>query len=229
MKIKINILFWGTDKDRLANTNLSWYELKKFTTYARSKGLDIEPFLFDFSEVNVLNDAIHIPYSNTSYKRSEKINKVIDYHGEYDGFFSVMDSDIFIDEQDYDVLIYLLKNMKTNKFYVFKINDLITHKGINFLDNKIDYKVLEFNERQFEPDLGGLFFVESKCIIQNKFDEFYTVWSCEDNDLSYRLQKIGKIKLLLPIIPYHLPHTHALKDFDLPQRDKQVKRLFSNG
>jgi len=225
MKIKINILFWGTDKKRLANTNLSWCYLNKFTQYAQDKGLDIESFIFDFSEVNVLGGAIHIPYPNKAYKRSEKINKVIVYHSEPECILAVMDSDLLIDPVDYDALIYLLKKIKDNEFYVFKVNDVMNLTGIDFENETVNFKELHSLGRQFEPDLGGLFIMNNKILNENKFNEDFIVWGGEDNDLSYRLQGKGFKKKLLPIVPYHLPHDHSLKPEDQEQYKKQVDML----
>lgn len=225
MIIKINILFWGNSKERLDNTNLSLHYLKKFCIYAQDKGLPVEPFLFDLSEDKVLDEAIHISYPNNTYKRSEKINRVIDYHGEYDGLFAIMDSDLIINPEEYDALIYLLTKTKPNEYYVFKVNDVQNLEGIYFENKEVDFSKLNYVSRAFEPDLGGLFFIESKVINENRFDEEFIVWGGEDNNLSYRLQAQGKKKKLLPIVPYHLPHEHALKQSDMVQYNKQVQKL----
>lgn len=228
MKITINILFWGTDEQRLLNTKLSWHNLKKFSQYAKEKGFEIEPFLFDFSEDHTLSEAKHIPYPNSSYKRSEKINKVIEYHGDYDGFFGVYDADVIFDPKDYDGLIYLLEKMKRDKFYVFKLNDISSTKGIDFDNLEIDFDNIEFSARNFEPDLGAVFFVDMKAVRENPFDERFICWGGEDNKIVQTLIEKGYKKIVYPIIPYHLPHVHALSELDKIQYQKQVQLLFEN-
>jgi hypothetical protein len=229
MQIRINILYWDNkEKQRFDNTNLSWYYLNKFISYANDKGLDIKGFLFDLSEDKVLDDAIHIPFEKGSYKRSHKINKVIEYHGNDEYIFSVMDSDLIIAEKDYDSFIYLLQSMKDNCFYVFKLNDLLNTKGVDYENKIIDFKQLEYKNRKFNPDLGGLFFLDIKLLKEiGGFDEEIIVWSCEDNIAALKLLKNGYRKIILPITPYHLPHINLMdKVFGTPQYKKQVEKYY---
>ena len=228
MKIKINILYWDNGEvQRFNNTNLSWYYLNCFCRFANLNGLEIEPFLFDFSEEKTLGeDAIHISYPMGIYKRSEKINKVIEYHGQEEYIFAVMDSDLIIPREDYLGLVYLLKNLKNEKFYVFNLNDLTSLKGVDFENKKITFEELEYQQRQMEPDLGALFFINSNAFEKvGKFDERFIAWGGEDNRMSYDLVNGGYKKVILPIIPFHLPHRHALKESDKEQYQKQLTYL----
>jgi len=231
MKIVINILFWDNgEKERLCNTNLSWYMLNKFCVYAQEKGLDIEPFLFDFSEDKVINEAIHIPYPKGVYKRSEKINKVINYHSDKDVIFSVMDSDLILKESEYDAYIYLLKTLKLNNFYVFNLDDLVSTEGVDFENKKIDYSKIQTQQRQMCPDLGALFFINLKILEEvGGFDERFTVYGGEDNDASFRLQEAGFKKIILPLIPYHLPHINLMDTVvGTEEYKKQVNILYND-
>ncbi len=227
IKMKINILYWDNgDKQRLDNTNLSWYNLKSFADYCNDNGVAVEPFLFDFSEVQVLPDAIHIPYPKGDYKRSEKINKVFAHHAGEETFLAICDSDVIIRPEDYDAMMYFIVTVKKNKYYVFKVDDLTSVKGVDFENNKINFDELETQPRQFEPDLGGLFMLHNDIIkTAGGFDERFTVWGGEDNEISYRLQGNGFSKILLPVVPIHLPHDHALLEKDLEQYKKQVQIL----
>jgi len=227
MKIVINILYWDNgEKQRLDNTNLSWYMLNKFCTYAQEKGLDIEPFLFDFSEDKVLNEGIHISYPKGAYKRSEKINKVIKYHSDKEVIFSVMDSDLILKESEYDAYVYLLKTLKLNNFYTFYLDDLTSIQGVDFINNNLDYNEIQTQQRQMNPDLGALFFIDIKILKDvGGFDERFIVWGGEDNRLAQELVKKGIKKIVLPLKPLHLPHNHALTEKDYEQYKKQVKIL----
>lgn len=228
MKIKINILFWNNDKDkqRLDNTNLSWFYLKKFTDAANEAGLEIEPFLFDFSEDKVLDDAIHISYPKGVYKRSEKINKVIEYHkSDEEYIFSVMDSDLIIKPKDYNDLIYLLKSIKDNKFYVFHLDDLINLIGVDFENKIIYFEKIQVQQRPMNPDLGALFFIKNSMIQEvGGFDESFTVYGGEDNKISNDLQNKGYKKVIWPIKPIHLYHENLLNSvINTEQYQKQYK------
>lgn len=207
-KIIINILYWDAgEKARLDNTNLSWYYLNRMVAEAAKDDLIIEPFLFDFSEEKVLEDAIHIPYPKGEYKRSEKINKVIRHHGGYDGYFAIMDSDLIIKESDYEKFFYFIKTLKPKRFYTFGLDDVNSYNGIDFENKKIEFEKVTFEPRILEPDLGALFLIHIDALCRvGGFDESFTVYGGEDNKISYALQDLGYIKNILPMNPLHLPH-----------------------
>ena len=50
-KISFNILYWnGFDSEtRLKNALFCYEKIKKFSEYTKSKGIDVNVFLFDFS------------------------------------------------------------------------------------------------------------------------------------------------------------------------------------
>jgi hypothetical protein len=227
MSIKINMLYWNNgDPQRLANTNFSWYFLKKFCQYVGDHLL-VEPRLFDFSAQQVLAEAIHIPYPTGEYKRAAKINQVIDYYKHsHVTFFAVMDSDLIIPERDYYDMVCLLNLLQRDSFYVCYLDDLTGFEGIDFNHQKIYYDDLKVEQRIMEPDLGGLFFVDYHELAElGGFDERFTVWGGEDNEMANRLLRRNLKKLLLPIKPLHLPHRHALTQTEVEQYHKQVQIL----
>jgi len=230
--MKINILYWDNgDQQRLLNTNLSWHYLKNFAKYCNDNSCPLEPFLFDFSEVQVLPDAIHIPYPKGSYKRAEKINKVFEYHTNQENFIGICDSDVIIRDEDYSALKYLIQNFKKEKFYVFKVDDLISHKGVDFENKKINFSELEFKERNFEPDFGGLSIVNNRIFEKvGGFDTSIKEYGGEDNLMSYTLQDFGYKKVLLPIKPIHLLHEslYTLEYQKSPEYLKQLKKVLEH-
>ena len=232
MKIKINVLFWQNEEDsqRLKNVNLSWFYLKKFCEYAKTKDLDVEAFLFDFSEFQVLGEAIHLPYEKGSYKRSHKINDVIEYHSNEECYFSIMDSDIIFKSSDYDTLIYLLKKLKDDKFYVFRVDDVQSMDGLDYDNNNIEFINVKSTPRNYEPDLGGFFVMNIKLLQKaGRFSEEFIIWGGEDCDLSYKIQDLGYKKIILPILPLHLPHQNlSNKVMGTAQYKKQYDIVMKN-
>lgn len=228
------MLFWQDEEDsqRLKNANLSWFYLKKFCEYANAKDLPVEALLFDFSYSKVLDEAIHIPYEKGSYKRSHKINEVIKYHEGEECYFSITDSDIIFKESDYDTLIYLLKKMKDDKFYVFRVDDVQSMNGLDYDNNNIEFSNVNSTPRNYEPDLGGIY-VMNKALLEEAggYDTNFCVYGGEDNILSYKLQDLNYKKVILPILPLHLPHTNLLatvantaqykKQFDLVMKNRK--------
>jgi hypothetical protein len=229
MKVNINILFWDNgDEQRYKNTTLSWHLLKDFAEFAKQFNLVVIPNLFDFSEEKKIEDAIHITYPKGTFKKAEKINKVIEHFKDFDGFFSIMDSDIIIRPSDYQNLVDLIKSFKQNKYYVFNLDDLTCLSGVDFLGKKINFNALQYKKRVLDPDLGALFFIHQTIINNFKMDERFVVWGGEDNEVSYRLQNAGYKKVICPFNVIHLPHNHALKKEDMQQYNEQVNILRQN-
>jgi hypothetical protein len=228
MKITFNILFWeGFDfENRLRNLEFSWYRLKKFVNHLKNINIVSECLLFDFSEEKILPESIHIPYPKGTYNRSEKINRVLLYNKDnYNPeIICVIDSDIFFEEDQYDKFINIIKNMKYKDVLVPTISDIINHSDVDFVNKKIN------NPLTIDRSLGGLgafFMLNFKEIFDIcGFDERFTVWGGEDDNISVRLTnngcKVGKINLKL----YHLPHksmmTLAHKD---PKYYEQIKLI----
>lgn len=238
MKIKINLLFWeGNDPQRLENTKLSWYYLKRFCTYINSQKFKsdyffIEPRLFDLSQNKILNEeAIHIPFPKGSYERSAKINKVIEYLGEEEYFFSVIDSDIIFKECDYETWFYLLNSLKNDKFYVVNLDDLINFNGIDFNSQLVNFDQVQTKERVMNPDLGALFFLNINLLkIIGGFNEEYKIYGGEDNFCALELNKRGFSKIVLPLKPIHLLHSQLYPLVcNTEQYQKQLKLLIDNG
>lgn len=231
MKITFNILFWkGFDfENRIRNLEFSWFKLKKFVSYLKEKGINSECLLFDFSEENILPESIHIPYPTGEYKRSEKINRVLIYNKEnYNPeIICVLDSDIFFEEDQYDKLIDIINNLEDKQVLVPNLSDIIDHNEVDFINKKI------MDPRTVNRGLGGLgaFFMLKFDEIFNigGFDERFTVWGGEDDNISTRLSNNGCNVSRIEIKLYHLPHLSMMPEAHRDQRyHEQVKYVHVN-
>jgi hypothetical protein len=224
MNITFNILFWkGFDfQNRFDNLKFSWYRLNKFCEYAQTKNVEVKPLLFDFSEEKNLEDSIHIPYPNGEYKRSEKINRVLEYNEiNYNpNLICIVDSDVFFEEDQYDKLLDIINNYDKNIVYVPTLSDIMFKSEVDFINKtihnpKVTQRVLD--------GLGAFFIVNFKNIFNiGGFDERFIVWGGEDDDMRSRLINSGSKIERIPIKLFHLPHeslmTSAHKSIEYHQQ-----------
>ena len=231
MTITFNILFWkGFDfENRLRNLEFSWFRLKKFVSYLKEKGITSECLLFDFSDENIIPESIHISYPNGVYKRSEKINRVLEYNKENHNpkIICVMDSDIFFEEDQYDKLIEIFTNLNQKQVLVPNLSDIINENDVDFINKTIH------NPRTINRGLGGLgaFFMLRFDEIFNigGFDERFIIWGGEDDNISVRLDKNGCVVSRIDIKLYHLPHkSMAPLAHSDPQYRQQVRYIHNN-
>jgi hypothetical protein len=220
MKITFNILYWkGFDfENRFRNLEFSWFKIKKFVSYLKEKGVDAECLLFDFSESNILPESIHIPYPNNSFNKSEKINKALIYNKEkYNPeIICVLDSDIFFEEDQYDKFIKIIWDLKDKEVLVPTLLDIINHTEVDFKNKSIN------NPRTIKRGLGGLgglYMLKFNELFNiGGFDERFTIWGGEDDNISVRLSKNGCNVKTIDIDLYHLPHQSMMS---LAHRDSK--------
>ena len=232
-KISFNILYWhGFDSEnRIKNIKFCWNKINKFVEYANLKGIEIKAFLFDFSEDKILEDSIHIPYKNGEYKRSEKMNKVIEYN--YDNYspeiFCCLDSDIFFIESEYDKLINELNNFDNNSMEICSVLDIQIKDQIDYEHNTFRVNQIAVKPRLM-AGLGAFFIIGFNNIFNiGGFDERFICWGGEDDDIGERLNKNGIKKLYTSVQLFHLPHESLSNDsMSSDQYKSQCKLIGKN-
>jgi hypothetical protein len=239
MKIIVNQIFWvSNDPDRIRNILFTSVKNKEMVDFLKNKGLDIHYNLYDFSKEKFIpyDDVIHIPSDKKFYK-SWKVNRVIERCRDYDYIINI-DADVFFLEDNYDYIYDILSKLdKSNDYYVSNLNDLINPKEINFSKKIINKDRLIFYQR-YVNSLGPFYIIEvQKLFDVGGFDETFTVWGGEDDELSERLVRYGMNKKTLEYNPIHLPHSNNnyeivngdeyKKQIEIMQ-DKSIKRNFLN-
>jgi Uncharacterized protein conserved in bacteria len=241
IKYSLNMLFWDCgDKDRYFNAHFTWPQLKKFTSFLKSKGINATCNFYDFSETKttVIEEAIHIPTPANEFKKAWKINRVIE-RSEDSTFFSMFDSDAFFCEEDYSRIYNLLLDLHRDNFFVFNLYDLISTMGVDFSKATYNQTKFQLAFRHLNA-LGGAYIVCTQALLDiGGFDERFICWGGEDEDLANRLELNGLHKHLIEIPLYHLPHARKnLQEITTPQyaaqchvlyNDKTIKRDFLKG
>lgn len=233
--ISLNMKFWDDgqpDSTRIRNVKYTWEELKKFTTYLQNNGIKADCFLFDFSPEKIIEEATHIPYPLTVYKKAEKTNIILKQNSEYD-FFMMWDCDAFFHEEDYPLFLELYKKMEPNYIITFdlaKLNDNVSDYLIDgvFHKDKADWSYAYSGDRSFGPlrhhsgGLGGVYICYTQILTDlGGFDEKYVGWGGEDGDMLGRIYEAGFAHKLRPtrhFAPFHLPHFYDWQNINYSKR-----------
>lgn len=221
--LSVNMKFWDDgqpESTRIRNVKYSWEELKKFTSYLKEEGLDVDCFLFDFSPEKIIDDSIHISYPLGEYKKAEKTNIILKKNSHYD-FFMMIDCDAFFHEEDYPKFLELFKSLEENNVITFdlaKLNDNVVDYLIDgkFHIDKADWSYAYSGNRSNGPlshhvgGLGGVYICYTKLLINlGGFDEKFVGWGGEDGEMMDRIWTNGysnKIRPTRNFAPFHLPH-----------------------
>lgn len=223
------IKFWWdgeNDSTRLRNVNFTWPAMKKLQQTASERGVDCEAFVYDFSPEKKLDDAIHIPYPLSVYKRAEKINKIIhDLKSKQFDVLVLSDCDLFLHEQDHVKFIESIKQRQPGEVIFHDAAQLDSDTSNKIVDangefnpEEISYRFSYSGDKSNGPlksvpgGFGGLYVCDLNTIIDGGgYDEGYVAWGGEDGNLLSRLieKKIltwGQIKSTRDYFPYHLNH-----------------------
>lgn len=211
MKISFFSAFWSNNNhERLRNVKFSSEKINDLVDFLYEKGVDCNFTLFDFSEKKQIEDSVHFPYDPKSYDRSKKMNICIKYLIEKENpeFICQFDSDIFVDEKNYQKFFDLIQNATRDEFYIAQVFDIseMSLPFINFSTFKVDTSKLMYTVRNI-TGLGAVFLTKTSNIKDiGGFDERFTVWGGEDDDLADRLLKTNKKRKFFNFNFYHLPH-----------------------
>lgn len=227
VKIYAFMAFWSDNQEnstRLRNVNYCWPRLQNLSNYINSVSQDHQfiTSLFDFSENQQIPESIHIPYPKGTYKRTEKLNRIIfNYAQTYDpNYLMIIDSDVFFAEKDFPEIYKLISNI--NDYHVITFDmakldhfDTISTDEIN-RDNA-NWSFAYGGEKNNGPfahgskgGLGGVCLVDYNLVSKiGGFNEKYTVWGGEDGEIITRMceyQDRFRMLSVNTVYGFHLPH-----------------------
>lgn len=216
VKISFNILYWdGFDSEtRLKNISFCYEKLNKFIKYSNTKNMNIKVFLFDFSEKQVIKDSIHIPYKNNEYRRSEKMNRVLEYNNNNfkPDIFCCLDSDVFFIESEYEKLINELNVFNSNSITICSVLDIQESTCIDYTNNTFNTNQILVKPRLM-AGLGAFYIINFNNLFNiGGFDERFICWGGEDDEVIGRLINKGYNKIYTSIQLFHLPHKSLSND-----------------
>ena len=208
MSVTFNIIFWrGFDFEaRLKNLQFTTVKIKQFSDYCNSRGIDSRVLIFDFSENKEIANSIHVPYPINEYRRSEKINRVLEYNklNICPDVFCLLDSDIFFLDNDYSSLCNLITGVENKQIFQSNVFDIQNLSGIDFDNYTATGMQTIFRE---VAGIGGFWIVKFNEVFSiGGYDERFTVWGGEDDNLATRMKNNGCTIGKVPASIYHLPH-----------------------
>jgi len=231
MKVKISHIFWDSgDSMRIKNILFNSKHALNLKKYLENF-YETEYILYDFSQSKLTdeNHVKHIPKPELYYHKSWKINKIIEDSKDYDIFIS-LDCDVFLNENDYPkIKEYIEEVINKEIFYVSNLNDLMSTNGIKFHDGSVDYNNLNYIHR-YVNSLGPFYIIKISDLYKvGGFNEGFTVWGGEDDEMALVLEKIGLIRKTMEVKPFHLPHgrNHMINIVNNEEYKKQCE-LFNN-
>jgi predicted glycosyltransferase involved in capsule biosynthesis len=209
MHIVFVIVNWGEKQERKENFKFSAHQIKKLISFLEKNDIQCSLHLYCFGKENLLKDSTHINLEALNYHRSFKINYAIkDILNKkiQPDIFCCLDSDIFILEQDYKNFLNYINNTNfKNTYLTAKWYDSSHREDFNF--DKYTYINNIRIETMRASDASGFFLVDFKVLKSiGGYDERFTVWGGEDNDLCIRLHKMNIQKQWMDFFFIHLKH-----------------------
>lgn len=226
MKITINIPFWYTSEERLSNLRICYKSIKNLKQYLTLNGLNVELNVFEFSEEQKFESSIFIPIGK-KYNKSYKLNHALKWLSlnarESIDIVSFVDSDCVVDTKDYPKILEQFTNFNKLKYYCNNLTKLDKKEYFN-TENLTLESFYTFVNSGIINGLGGMWICDFDTLYEiGGFDERYTGWGLEDEDVGKRLYLKGLEFQQLDFRVYHLPHEIESSKKDVTLRDIQKK------
>jgi len=224
MQISINIPFWYTSEERLNNLRVCYKVVKQLQRYLSLNDLDVKVNVFEFSEEQRFEGSIFIPIG-TKYNKSYKLNHALKWlnQNQKPDICCFIDSDCFVDKVDYYKVLEQFINFNKSKYYCNNLTKL--DKTEYFDTEQLTLKPFyTFINSGIINGLGGMWICDFDTLYEiGGFDERYTGWGLEDEDVGKRLYLKGLEFQQLDFKVYHLPHEIESTKKDATLRDTQKK------
>lgn len=224
-KISINIPFWYNKEDRLNNLRTSFKSLRNLQKYLISNGLDVEINVFEFSEERqCFGGSVYLPVEK-GYNKSIRLNYALKWlkQNKNIDIVSFIDSDCVVDIKDYPKILEQFTNFDKLKYYCNNLTKLDKKECFNTEQLTLE-PFYTFVNSGIINGLGGMWICDFDTLYEiGGFDERYTGWGLEDEDVGKRLYLKGLEFQQLDFKVYHLPHEIESTKKDKILRDIQKK------
>jgi len=207
-KISINIPFWYNKEDRLTNLKGSFKSLRNLQKYLTNNGLDVDINVFEFSEERqCFGGSVYLPVEK-GYNKSIRLNYALKWlkQNRSVDIVSFVDSDCVIDTIDYTKVLKQFTNFDKSKYYCNNLTKLGKKEYFNEETLSLT-PFYTFHNSGIINGLGGIWICDFNTLYEiGGFDERYTGWGREDEDVGKRLYLKGLEFEQLNFKVYHLPH-----------------------
>lgn len=230
LSLSINLMFWSDCLPNSTRERNVYYAVDKLNELNAilKKSIDSEINIIDYSKTQVLKDSRHIPYPDSVYKRSEKINNLLKECDK--DLFGVIDADCFIKEDHYEKLRDLILTNGAKSCFTFDTCDFSAEDTAKILFENANPDSLPHSSRfpGRAGGFGGFFIVNAETLRQhNGFDEKFKTWGGEDGEVYDRVFYDNTVKnvsiLSNEITVYHLNHFCDSENINYFNRQEYMK------
>lgn len=226
MTISINIPFWYTSEERLDNLKTCYFSLLNLRTYLeKNSSFSFDVNVFEFSEERqYFKGSVYLPVEK-GYNKSIRLNYALKWlkQNRSVDIVSFIDSDCVVDTKDYPKILEQFTNFDKSKYYCNNLTKLDKKEYFN-LETLTLEPFYTFVNSGIINGLGGMWICDFDTLYEiGGFDERYTGWGLEDEDVGKRLYLKGLEFQQLDFRVYHLPHEIENTKKDTALRDIQKK------
>jgi len=233
LSLDLNVLFWTDalqNSTRERNIKYTINEHEQLSAFFNTK-ISCNVRIFDYSPTKIIDKAIHIPYPSAVYKRSEKINNLLNECNS--DMFAVMDSDCFICRDDYEPLLNIILTSGKDSCITFDVLDFSEKDTNDIIYHHADPKTFEVSSR-FPGRAGGLgaFYITNtnNLKLNGGYNTKFTTWGGEDGEIYDKIYRDGSIKKVPlnrdQIRLFHLSHFSDRGNINYFNHDEYVRNNY---
>jgi len=225
MKIAFVILTWGESQERKENFKFTLNSVHKLSKFLNGNGITTKVFPYCFGREKLTEDSIHVNLESLEFYKSFKLNYIIKdliIKNEEPEIFCGIDCDIFALDKNFNNILEYIKNTNfKQKFLTAMWYDSADRNAFDF--NSYTHSDNIVVETLRSSDASGFFFVDFLTLKNiGGYDERFTVWGGEDNDMAYRLQRAGLKQEYMDFYLLHIKHARMNEVKILDTKDKDL-------
>lgn len=228
------MMFWTDgleNSTRLRNIKHTSKKLRELTDFLNTQNIVCNSKIYDYSPEQLIEESIHIPYPVGVYKRSEKINNIL--NNTTSDLFAIIDCDCFIANEDYEALANTINSTSLQSCITFDVIDFSESQTESVVNTGcVDGSFVMGSRFPGRAGmLGALFITNTENLkAHGGFDLKFTTWGGEDGEIYDKIWRDNSITKLPvrrdKIKLYHLSHVSDRSNINYFNHDEYVRNNY---
>lgn len=133
--LSIIVPYWSDGLEcslRERNVQACWNKVKRLYQFLLDNGVECDCTMYNFSEVNEIEDARHIRCEISGFNKSKRMNLIFQKH-RYASYLLCIDADMFFHEKDFGNILSLVERLRDNQVFTFDAAKLWESQTVEFL------------------------------------------------------------------------------------------------